>query len=296
MCPGQNFEHSTSLRVGCDPLRVTSAIRHLNCATMSLTLSMGGRLTPARLVAHCLLVEGDQGLTLVDTGFGTADLAEKRMGKAFIRMCGPALDPAETAIAQVRSAGYDAADVTDIVLTHLDLDHAGGLGDFPDAQVHVFGDELAAATARASLAEKNRYVPAQWAHGPRWIEHAVAGESWRGFEAVQVLSDDLLLIPLRGHTRGHCGVAVRRPSGGWFLHAGDTYFAHGEKETPPTCPKGLSLFQKLVQMDRKARYANADRVRSLHADHGPDSGSTDPVTVFCAHDAIEFDALADVTD
>jgi glyoxylase-like metal-dependent hydrolase (beta-lactamase superfamily II) len=128
------------------------------------------------------------------------------------------------------------------------------------------------------------------------VEHEVAGDDWLGFEAVTVLTDDLLLVPLRGHTRGHCGVAVRRPSGGWFLHAGDTYFAHGEKERPPTCPKGLSLFQKFVQMDRKARHANADRVRSLHAEHGPDSGATEVVTVFSAHDAIEFDALADVTD
>ena len=275
---------------------MTSLIRHLNCVTMSPRATMAGRLTPARMVAHCLLVEGDHGLTLVDTGFGTADIAEKRMGKGFIRTMGPSLDPAETAVAQVRAAGYDAGDVTDIVLTHLDLDHAGGLGDFPDARVHLFADELAAATARRSLRERNRYVGAQWAHGPRWVEHAVAGEEWLGFEAVKVLSDDVLLIPLRGHTRGHCGVAVRRPSGGWFLHAGDSYFSHGEKETPRTCPSGLALFQVLVQMDRKARHANQDRIRSLHADHGPDSGADEVVTVFCSHDAVEFDALAEVTD
>ncbi len=28
-----------------------------------------------------------------------------------------------------------------IVLTHLDVDHAGGLPDFPDARVHVFARE-----------------------------------------------------------------------------------------------------------------------------------------------------------
>jgi glyoxylase-like metal-dependent hydrolase (beta-lactamase superfamily II) len=277
---------------------MASAIRHLNCATMSLGLSMRGRLAPARLVDHCLLVEGEQGLTLVDTGFGTADLAEKRMGKAFIRVAGPALDPAETAVAQLRGLGYDAADVTDIVLTHLDLDHAGGLADFPDARVHVFADELAAATARATVGEKSRYLPAQWAHGPGWVEHAVGGEEWLDFQAVKVLSDDVLLVPLQGHTRGHCGVAVRRPSGGWFLHAGDTYFFHGEKDTPSTCPPGLSMFQRLVQTDSKARLANAERIRTLDAERGPDSGVAvdDTVTVFCSHDAVEYDALADVTD
>lgn len=273
---------------------MTSGIRHLNCVTMAPRAP--GGLTPPRMVAHCLLVERPDGLTLVDTGFGTEDLATKRMGKAFITLMGASLDPAETAIAQVRAAGYSAQDVTDIVVTHLDLDHAGGLGDFPGARVHVFGDELAAAKARKNLKEKNRYLPAQWAHGPNWVEHAVSGETWKGFEAVNAIADDVLLVPLRGHTRGHCGVAVKRPSGGWFLHAGDAYFSHGEKETPATCPGGLAFFQTAIQMDKKARHANQDRLRSLHAEHGPGSGSTDPVTVFCAHDAVEFDALADVID
>jgi glyoxylase-like metal-dependent hydrolase (beta-lactamase superfamily II) len=272
---------------------VTSEIRHLNCATMAPRAP--GGLTPSRMVAHCLLIEGPDGLTLVDTGFGTADLAQKRMGKPFITVMGAALDPAETAVAQVRAAGYAVEDVTDIVLTHLDLDHAGGLGDFPTARVHVFADELTAAKARKSAREKNRYLQAQWAHGPNWVQHTVAGESWKGFDAVRVITEDLLLVPLRGHTRGHCGVAVKRPSDGWFLHAGDAYFSHGEKDSPPTCPGGLSVFQPMVQMDKQARRRNQDRLRSFHAEHGPESGSNDPVTVFCAHDAVEFDALADLT-
>lgn len=251
-----------------------------------------GGLTPDRMVCHCLLIEGPNGLTLVDSGFGTEDLAQKRMGKAFIALMGASLDPAETAVAQVRALGYTADDVTDIVVTHLDLDHAGGIGDFPKARVHVFADELDAARKRASVKEKNRYIEAQWAHGPNWVEHRVVdgGDGWFGFSSVAPISDDVILVPTRGHTRGHVAVAVRRPSGGWFLHAGDAYFNNGEKNTPPTCPSGLSIFQTMVQMDKKARHANQERLRSFHAEHG------DEVTMFCAHDAAEYDALADVTD
>lgn len=273
---------------------MTSSIKHLNCVTMAPRAP--GGLTPPRMVAHCLLVEGPNGLTLVDTGFGTEDLAQKRMGKPFIALMGAALDPTETAVAQVRAAGYAVEDVTDVVVTHLDLDHAGGLGDFPKARVHVFADELAAARARKSPKEKNRYIEAQWAHGPSWVEHAVAGDSWLGFDSVRAVSEDVLLVPLRGHTRGHCGVAVKRPSGGWFLHAGDAYFSYGEKEQPPSCPGGLAFFQTLVQMDKKARLGNQERLRSLHAEHGPASGATEVVTIFSAHDAVEYDALADTTD
>ena len=264
-------------------------VHHLNCATLHPFGSWGDRLLPSRMVAHCLLVERPEGLLLVDTGFGTGDIADPgRLGRPFRIAVGPALAPAETAVAQLSARGFAAADVTDIVLTHLDLDHAGGLSDFPDARVHVYAEELDAAL-KPTLREKARYIGAQWAHGPRWERHRVAGEEWLGFESVTALGDDVLLVPLHGHTRGHCGVAVR--TGGtdseqWLLHAGDAYFSTGEKQTPRTCPPGLKAFQSIMQVDGKARHRNQERLRSLQAEHGA------TVTMFSAHDASEFDALA----
>jgi glyoxylase-like metal-dependent hydrolase (beta-lactamase superfamily II) len=260
-------------------------VHHLNCATLRPFGSRGDRLLPSRLVAHCLLVERPEGLLLVDTGLGTGDLADPgRLGRTFRALVGPVLDPSETALAQLTALGFDVGDLTDIVMTHLDLDHAGGLGDFPDARVHVYAGELDAALA-PTLREKARYVGAQWAHGPRWERHRVAGDEWLGFESVTALGDDVLLVPLHGHTRGHCGVAVRDNDDSWLLHAGDAYFSTGEKETPRSCPPGLRAFQTMVEMDRRARRDNQERLRSLHADHG----ST--VTVFSAHDAAELEAL-----
>ena len=269
---------------------MSTAVHHLNCLTMKPHGSFGGRVTPARMVAHCLLVETATGLILVDTGFGTTDLRTKRMGRPFILGMRPSLDLAETAVAQVRALGRDPREVTDIVLTHMDLDHAGGLGDFPDARVHVFADELAAARKPRTPLERQRYISDQWSHGPNWIEHAVDGESWNGFDAIRAIDDDVLIVPTRGHTRGHSAIAVRRPSGGWFVHAGDAYFAAEELETPPTCPPGLSFFQSMMQVDGSARKRNQERLRELHTSAGGD------VTVFCAHDASEYDALAAVTD
>ena len=78
-------------------------VHHLNCGTM---LPLGRRLPavmPRDLVAHCLLVERTDGLTLVDTGIGVADVQQRaaRLGRAFMLLVGPVLDPAETAAAQV---------------------------------------------------------------------------------------------------------------------------------------------------------------------------------------------------
>lgn len=261
-------------------------VTHLNCATFRPHGTFGGRALPTDLVAHCLLVERPAGLLLVDTGFGGGDIADpKRLGQPFRALMRPALDPAETAAAQLRALGHEPGDVTDIVLTHLDLDHAGGLADFPRARVHVYDAELHAAR-HPTLKERGRYRSPQWAHGPLWVEHHAQGESWLGLESVTVLGDDVLMVPLHGHSRGHCGVAVARPGGGWLLHAGDAYFAAGEKQTPPTCPPGLRLFQAFTQADSGLRHANQQVLRELYAAH------RDDLTLFSAHDPTEYAALA----
>ena len=257
-------------------------IHHLNCATMHPVGSFGGRVSPTSMVAHCLLVERPGGLLLVDTGFGTDDVADpRRLGQPFRAIVRPELRREETALAQVTALGYDPADVTDIALTHLDLDHVGGIADFPTARVHVFTDEHDAAL-HPTVREKARYLPVQWAHGPEWVRHDVPGDDWFGFGSVTALGDDVLLIPLQGHTRGHCGVAVRRPDGGWLLHAGDSYFHASEKLTPPAPPVGLKVFQVLMGIDNKRRLANQERLQELQRSHAAE------VTIFCAHDGEEL--------
>lgn len=249
--------------------------------------TFGGRLFPPRLVAHCLLVERADGLVLVDTGFGTEDVADpKRLGRAFLMGIRPDLRPAETARAQVEALGYAVEDVRDIVLTHMDADHAGGLTDFPKARVHVDQTEHLAAERPHTLHDKQRYKMVHWAHHPDWVMHGSGGDAWFGFEGVSALGDEVLLIPLRGHTRGHVGVAVRRPEGGWLLHAGDSYFYNGEMATPPSYRKGLVVFQKLMAVDEKARTDNQERLRELRRDHKE-------VTIFSAHDAAELDRLSE---
>jgi glyoxylase-like metal-dependent hydrolase (beta-lactamase superfamily II) len=264
-----------------------TAVHHLNCGTMSLAVTFGERLAPRRIVAHCLLVERDEGLLLVDTGFGMGDVANPKRITASSRMLlRPALDPAETAIAQVRALGRDPAEVTDIVLTHMDFDHVGGLGDFPHATVHVFAAELEAAT-HPTLRERARYRKAMWAHGPKWRRLPEAGgDEWLGFDAVHALGDDIVLVPLHGHTRGHCGVAVQLPQGGWLLHAGDAFFDHREVHVPSDCAPGLALFQRFMAVDHRMRIRNLERVRELRAAHASD------VDVFCAHAGADLDRFS----
>ncbi len=245
----------------------------------------GGWLETADVVCHCLLIESDDGLILVDTGFGIEDTQNvKRLGPAFKYLMRAQADISETAIKQVEALGFAPGDVKRIVATHLDPDHSGGLPDFPDAEVHLFGLELEAAL-NPKLLERPRYIGSHWSHNPKWVKHEVEGDQWFGFEGVRILPDtgtEMLLIPLAGHARGHSGVAIRNGEG-WLLHCGDAYFHHGELSTPPHCPPGLRAFQNLNNADRGKRIANQERLRELVGRHG------DEITFVCSHDPYELD-------
>lgn len=171
----------------------------------------------------------------------------------------------------------------------LDFDHAGGLDDFPAATVHLLGDEIDGAIAQNTVIERMRYRHAQWGTSDQWRRYPSAqGEPWFGFNAVRGLDDiddDVLLVPLVGHTLGHAGVAVKL-SEGWLFYAADAYFFHGEMDLDePRCPTGLRLYQTMMEKDRPQRLLNQQRLRDLKAAHGSE------ITIFCAHDVTEFEGF-----
>jgi glyoxylase-like metal-dependent hydrolase (beta-lactamase superfamily II) len=271
-------------------------IHHLNAGTMcpaspKLVNGHGALIGSGKMICHCLLIESDDGLVLVDTGLGLDDTrdARRRLGTAFLWATRAALDPDETVARQVERLGFRRSDVRHILPTHLDLDHAGGLPDFPDATVHIFEPEHAAAMQRTTFLERERYRPMHWAHSPRWSIHALEGDSWLGFEAIRAIPSvgpEVLLVPLVGHTRGHAGVAVQTGEG-WILHGGDAFFNYREMDpVHPSCPSGLAAFQRFVATSNRMRLANQARLRELAREHQGD------VDVICAHCPETFDRLS----
>ena len=269
-------------------------IHHLNTGTMCpigrrLVNGTGSIFQRARMVCHCLLAETDDGLALVDTGIGLDDIASPmRLGPKWVRQCRPLLERSETAIEQVKALGFSPGDVRHVLLTHLDRDHAGGIPDFPKAKVHVHRTEFDMAVAGRIAPPRVRYIAGQWQHGPDWNFYGDDGEDWFGFKGVRALGGreaDVLMIPLPGHTLGHCGIAVRG-EGRWVLHAGDAYFFHGELEPKPRMPFVLGMFQRRADMDRKTRLANLARLRALKAAHGAE------VEIVNSHDPVDYDRCA----
>ncbi|HTN78417.1 MAG TPA: N-acyl homoserine lactonase family protein [Acidimicrobiales bacterium] len=147
---------------------------------------------------------------VVDTGFGTLD-AELRQ-RRLLRTAGEAL----------AIVGVDAPAVTDVILTHLHYDHAGGLDCFPNARFHVQEREMAFATGRhmTEPAQRHGFTAAhvaslvQLVHDERVVFHDGDDE----------LAPDLSVHLLGGHTDGMQVVRVETDRGGLVLASDSSHY------------------------------------------------------------------------
>jgi glyoxylase-like metal-dependent hydrolase (beta-lactamase superfamily II) len=262
-------------------------VHHLNCGTMT-------PLIVGRIVCHVLLCESDDGLVLVDAGFGLADCAKPgRVGPARF-LLNARFDESETALRQVEDLGFSREDVRHVVTTHFDLDHVGGLSDFPDATVHSTAVEFATANHPPSLEERRRYRKVQWSHGPTMRTYTGGGEAWQGFaEAYPVAGvAGMVIVPMPGHTRGHALVGVDAGDRGWLLHAGDAVFDRGSIALPSDPDddrakrRTIRAFEQVVGQDRSRIAGNHARLVEARK-----AGAT----VIPAHDPVVFDRMVAAT-
>jgi glyoxylase-like metal-dependent hydrolase (beta-lactamase superfamily II) len=152
----------------------------------------------------------DGELVVVDTGFSPE--AGRRRGRTLD--IGPA--------AAVELLGFRAADVGTVVLSHLHFDHAGNLGDFPEARFVVQAAETSYVTGSAMRHRRlsHFYEPDDVAALVRLL---FAGR-------VDVIDGDRTLFPgldlvlVGGHTRGTQVVAVETARGRVVLAADAIHF------------------------------------------------------------------------
>lgn len=246
-------------------------IHHINCGT----LLVSGYPT---VVCHCLLLEDQNGLALVDTGIGLLDVQNpvQRLGQELIDLAGFQFHEPDTAVRQIESLGFDPNAVQHIVLTHCDPDHTGGLADFPKAQIHVSDEELTHA-----LSGHLRYVRSHFDHDPHWQTYESVHREWFDLEARPVslgFTSEFLLIPFFGHTLGHCGVAIQQGDH-WLLHVGDAYYLRVEL-TQDDHP--VSAFAAQRADNDNLRQSSLNQLRRLHENH------SDQIEMIGYHDINEL--------
>jgi glyoxylase-like metal-dependent hydrolase (beta-lactamase superfamily II) len=157
-----------------------------------------------QLHCNCLLVEWpgmSDRRVIIETGHGPK-YADKEQNIF-------AIDPTNWLLPSLQALGVDPASITDVVVSHLHFDHAGGLTHvrdgqlvptFPKARVHVHRPEFDDARAHygimtATYRDEN-FAPLD------------AAGAWRLLEGATEIVPGVRTMPTPGHTRGHHSIVV----------------------------------------------------------------------------------------
>jgi N-acyl homoserine lactone hydrolase len=174
------------------------------------------------------LIRHPEGLFLVDTGyhagvnspgyFRKAAAMERWFMSTQVRV---KMRPEDELVSQLRSMGVSPREIRTVILTHLHVDHVGGIPAFEGASFIVDETEYRDNSQAFLL--------------PAWFDPIRTQHRHQGpgtFRQSHALSErgDLFLVPTPGHTKGHSSVLLQTDDVD-LLFAGDVVYSIDQLET-----------------------------------------------------------------
>lgn len=150
---------------------------------------------------------------------------------------------------QLNKIGINADAISKVLLTHLHLDHTGGLKHFPNTPIYV---------AEKEWKTKDGSFPKLFPSNLN-IQTVKLDDSFESFEECHYLTEsrDLLMISTPGHTRGHVSLALIAGGKRMYLFGGDVAYSqkrlleqtfsatiNSHKSNLHSCKKILELAKK----------------------------------------------------
>ena len=175
-----------------------------------------------------LLVRHPAGDLLIDTG-NSSHFSEEIRGFSFgkwlkLRSLAGQLGPDTPLPELLRRVGESPAKIRWVILSHVHLDHAGGLMDLPHMQVLLTREELQ--FANDHQAQAKGYVMAAYTGRlpkPDAPTLQFEAKSYETFDESADLYKDgtVVVVPLRGHTPGSVGIFVNLSPARRLFYVGD---------------------------------------------------------------------------
>jgi len=161
------------------------------------------------LPVHAFAIEHPEGVIVVDTGANAGLKSLPRWHPYFQFSVQFDIEPEQELGPQLRSLGIAAHDVKTVVLTHLHIDHDGGVGHFYSSRFVANANEIARASGlRGAILG---YLPNRW---PEWFtpetlqwQQKPLGPFRR--HALITKAADVIAVSTPGHTPDHVSVLVR---------------------------------------------------------------------------------------
>ena len=130
---------------------------------------------------YVFAIEHPEGVIVVDTGANAGLKSLPRWHPFFQFGVRFDIEPEQEIGPQLRALGIGARDVKTVVLTHMHIDHDGGLAHFPTAVSSPNGGEIARTSGISGAI--NGYLPKRW---PKWFDpqtDRLAADAIRTFRA-----------------------------------------------------------------------------------------------------------------
>ena len=171
------------------------------------------------------------GAVLIDTGLHPSCAVDPKqnLGRVgALAFPGLKMEPKQAVTEQLRARGIENADVKLVVMTHLHIDHASAMSEFPNATFVFSAREWEAATEARNW--QHGYRTRQFDHGFDYrtidFEGSLVTDSYATFgRSIDLLGDgSIRAVYTPGHTHGHMSVVLRLGDGREALVAGDAIY------------------------------------------------------------------------
>ena len=178
----------------------------------------------AWLPVFAYAIEHRDGVVLVDSGASAAAKSLPRWHPYFRNAVRFDIEPDEEAGPQLRAIGIGPNDVRRVILTHLHIDHDGGLEAFPTSEILVRPGELARASGIAG--RLRGYLPQRWPNDFDPKPLVLDGGPYGPFPRSKRLTADgaIVAVATPGHTPDHLSIIVEDGDKAVFV-AGDASYS-----------------------------------------------------------------------
>lgn len=211
-----------------------------------------------------LIEHSEAGLILFDTGLGsrTHERLQRRPWRLLRRFAPVVYGEHMQLLARLEQLEVQPERIEKVIMSHLHLDHSGGMQDLPWATFHTTQAEWDAGHGQQTIKRMlSGYIFEDYRDATLSFEQFDEDRPvWPFPSSCDLLGDgSVVLLPTPGHTPGHLSAMITLKSGRCVVLAGDAAYVRQNY----TIPSDQGVFVKRLRWDHETTWRTILKLRAL---------------------------------